>query len=165
MERAYAAATGTNDEPSHTTQDAASATETKQPQRSNGEELTKTIATTITKTTTDGQGNTLQVVVPIVLGPTDVSTGAIVTSTLDSRASSTGGPASTAASPSATASDTKPESTQDATSTAAADSQETQSPANGNGSPFENMQAGAERWLVSISMLGLGVLTTVSMWW
>jgi len=44
--------------------------------------LGTTITSTVTMTTTDQDGHTLQVLIPIVMGPTSIATGAMVTSTL-----------------------------------------------------------------------------------
>ncbi|KAH7385833.1 hypothetical protein BKA66DRAFT_440994 [Pyrenochaeta sp. MPI-SDFR-AT-0127] len=168
MEDAYAAATQTAKQPTQTkppTQPSApKQSDHKSTKGSDSEQdLTSTIRTTITRTTTDSSGNTLQVIVPVVMGPTGISTGKPITSTVDGEASSTRPSASTAASLSTTTGASGPALTQGPTSTSAGGSQATGRPANGNGSPFENMQAGAGRWVVSAPLLGLGV-TAVLFW-
>ncbi|KAF1840670.1 uncharacterized protein K460DRAFT_190691 [Cucurbitaria berberidis CBS 394.84] len=162
MESASAAATETR-EPTQTTPKAQTSTKTKKSthQTTNrsdkGQDLTSTVKTTITRTTTDGDGNTLQVIVPIVMGPTGISTGKMVTSTVEGRASSTRAPSSTPASPSPTTA----QAPSVASSSSAQSSRETERPAGGNGSPFENMQAGAGTWSVSGPLLGLGALAVL----
>ncbi|CAO2650265.1 Nn.00g015570.m01.CDS01 [Neocucurbitaria sp. VM-36] len=166
MESASAAATET-EEPSQTTPAAQASTQTESEHQTSkgsddGDDLTSTVKTTITKTTIDADGNTLQLAVPVVIGPTGISTGTVVTSTIDSRASSTGAASSTPASPSPAAEVTSVASTQGPSSTSA-NSRETERPANGNGSPFENMQAGARRWTVSGPLFGLAALAVLFM--
>ncbi|KAF1834266.1 hypothetical protein BDW02DRAFT_569283 [Decorospora gaudefroyi] len=68
----------------------------------------------------------------------------------------TASPSSTTASPSPSAHDSSP------ASTSASGSEETKTPANGNGSPFENMQAGASKRTMSVRVLGL-VTATLAM--
>ncbi|KAJ4372867.1 hypothetical protein N0V83_003158 [Neocucurbitaria cava] len=105
MASAYAAATST-EEPSQATATAQSSTKTKdsEPQTTtgsdDGQDLTSTVKTTLTQTTTDADGNTIQLVVPIIIGPSGMSTGDVVTSTVDGSASSTEAASSTIASPS-----------------------------------------------------------------
>ena len=126
------------------------------------DDLTSAVSTTITKTTIDSDGNTLQIVVPIVMDPTGISTGTIVTSTVAG-----GSPTAAISSPSPTAQPSAPAPTPSATgvssTSTSSESEETDPPANGNGSPFENMQAGAGRWTVSIPIMALGALTVLGM--
>ncbi|KAI4905937.1 hypothetical protein J4E90_011054 [Alternaria incomplexa] len=127
-----------------------------------GADLTSAISTTITKTSTDGDGNTLQIIVPIVMGPTQISTGSIITSTVAG-----GTPVSTISSPSPSAQPSAPVPTPGASFTqtsSASGSEETDPPpANGNGSPFENMQAGAGRWSLSTPGMALGAFAALVM--
>ncbi|KNG48710.1 hypothetical protein DDE82_002644 [Stemphylium lycopersici] len=122
------------------------------------EDLTSAVSTTITETTTDSAGNTLQIIVPIVMGPTSISTGSIVTSTVggSSRSHSSSAHSTTSASPSPTAQTPSPAPTADPSSTLESGSEETEPPANGNGSPFENMQADAGRWAASAAHMIMG---------
>ncbi|KAG9187066.1 hypothetical protein G6011_10174 [Alternaria panax] len=130
-----------------------------------GDGFTSPVSTTITRTTIDGDGNTLQIVVPIVVDPTGISTGNIVTSTVAGAS-----PTSAVPSPSETAQPSALATTADASSTASPPSSATGSasdeadpPTNGNGSPFENMQAGSGRWAVSLPLIAMGALTVVWM--
>jgi hypothetical protein len=124
--------------------------------------LTATLKSTVTQTTTDGSGNTLLVIIPIVVGPSGVFTGDMSTSTVT--AASSNAPSSAPATPSPSAVASPPTPTQRApSSTSAAGGQRTNSPASGNGSPFENMQASASRWAVPGPMLGLGVVAILFM--
>jgi hypothetical protein len=164
MTDAYAAASGDGSSPTTATRytHSPAKTDTPKPTNTNGsndDDPTSIITTTYTKTTTDSDGNTLQVIVPIVMGPTAISTGSTITSTVGGSMGSTEMSSSTAASPSSTAQASGP--APGTSSTSASGSEETRSPANGNGSPFENMQAGAGRWTVSVPMFGLGALAVV----
>lgn len=153
MEAAYAAATEMVEQPTQTTHLVRTSTEPKQ------NDHKSTSRTTMTRTTTDASGNTLQVVVPVVMGPTGISTGKAMTSTVNGGASSTRTSASMSASPTPTAGSFSPALTPATpSSTSAARSQATERPANGNGSPFDNMQAGAERWAVSAPLMGLSAV-------
>jgi hypothetical protein len=165
MADAYAAAGDADDEPQQHTPKPATPTSSKQSERksskggNDAQPLTSTMRSTITKTTTDSSGNTLQIVVPIVVGPSGVSTGATSTSTLSGRATSTR--ASLSASPAAAST---PNLTLLPSSTSATGSQQTRSPGGGggggSGSPFD-VPAGACRWVVSGPLLGLGILAMV----
>ncbi|OAL42922.1 hypothetical protein IQ07DRAFT_593453 [Pyrenochaeta sp. DS3sAY3a] len=163
VDSAYAAASDTDDEPLQTSVVVSSKTKTKpsNPQTTNtsddDEDLTSTVRTTMTKTTTDDNGNTLQVIIPIVMGPTGISTGDIITTTLEGKTSSS----PLLSRPSPTPGNTSPTLSLPSTSTGPA--QATERPYNGNGSPFENMQAGASKWVVSAPILGLGVLAAFCM--
>lgn len=165
VDSAYAAASGTDDdEPLQTTVVVPSKTKTKpsSPQTSNtsddldDEDLASTVRTTITKTTTNEDGNTLQVIIPIVLGPTGISTGDIVTTTLDSQTSSS----ALLSQPSLTPGNSTPTPVLPLPPTSTGGAQASERPYNGNGSPFENMQAGAGKWVISAPILGLGLLFT-----
>jgi hypothetical protein len=124
-----------------------------------GTDLTTTLKSTLTRTTTDSSGNTLLVIVPIEIGPSGVFTGDLSTSTLS--ATSTNAPSSIPASPSPSAAASSPTATRPSQSSAGA--QRTDSPASGNGSPFENMQASASKWSVSGPLLGMGALAMLFM--
>ena len=170
VEDAYAAVSSTADSPKPT--HAAPTTKPAAPKPTTttqtddhddaGADLTSAISTTITKTSTDGDGNTLQIIVPIVMGPTQISTGSIITSTVAS-----GTPVSTISSPSPSAQPSAPVPTPGASFTqtsSASGSEETDAPpppANGNGSPFENMQAGAGRWTLSTPGMALGAFAAL----
>jgi hypothetical protein len=162
MGSAYAAATDTV-EPSPTTREDQSSTMTKTPghttieESGDNEDLISETSTIATKTRIDSERNTLQILVPIVIGPTGVSTEDIVTSTIIA-ISSTGALSSPPPSPSRSAQEFSPGPTQDAFLTATPGSEETEPPARGNGSPFENMQAGAGQCTVSIALLIYGAL-------
>ncbi|KAL1791753.1 hypothetical protein ACET3X_009504 [Alternaria dauci] len=127
--------------------------------------FTSPVSTTITRTTTDGDGNTLQVIVPIVVNPTGISTGSIITSTVAGAS-----PTSTDSPPSETARPSVPAPTAGASSAASpppsatgSASDEPEAPANGNGSPFENMQAGAGRWAVPVPLMATGAFAVLWM--
>jgi hypothetical protein len=123
-----------------------------------GTDLTTTLKSTLTRTTTDSSGNTLLVIVPIEIGPSGVFTGDLSTSTLS--ATSTNAPSPVPASPSPSAAAYSPTATRPSQSSAGA--QRTDRPAS-NGSPFENMQASASKWDVSGPLLGMGVLAILFM--
>jgi hypothetical protein len=171
VDEAYAAVSSTY-EPATTTREAPPTTTAAAPRPTStddhdgddddddDDDLTSAVSTTITKTTTDGDGNTLQIIVPIVMDPTGISTGSIVTSTVAG-----GSPMPTASSPSPTAQPSAPAPTPSATrassTSTSSDSEATDPPASGNGSPFENMQAGAGTWAVSMPLMALGALTVL----
>lgn len=161
---AYAAVSAS---PSETTRRPASPTSSRKSEykSSKGDDethdFTSTISSTWTKTTTDSSGNTLQVIVPVVIGPSGVSTGVMSTSTLGGEATPTNAPSVASPLPTASAAPAPSAPTQALSSTVAAESEETESPARGNGSPFENMQADATRWVVSCPLLGLGLLAMI----
>jgi hypothetical protein len=127
--------------------------------------LTKVITSTVTTTTTDNQGRTLYIIVPIVMGPETMSVGKIVTSTAAKETSARTTPTSAAQRP--TSEDSRPAPTQaggqpqPASSTTS--SQAAKKTSNSNGSLFENMQADASRWGVSGLFVGLGVAAGVFM--
>jgi outer membrane biosynthesis protein TonB len=117
--------------------------------------VTETLTSTMVRTTTDGEGRTLEIYVPVVIGPDTMSFGKTVTSTVGGESSATEAPSSSSATPSPTAAPTQEEQPQEApSSTTSADAPERTS--NSNGSPFENMQAEAGQWRVSSLFLGLG---------
>ncbi|KAF2176745.1 hypothetical protein K469DRAFT_721949 [Zopfia rhizophila CBS 207.26] len=129
-----------------------------------GDELTSLVTTTVTQTTTDENGATLQIIVPVVMGPNTISYGKTITSSLEESASATGSPSSAAVSqsptPAASASlSTQAQQGQIASSTTS--SKKSEKTSNNNGSPFENMQAGATRWSFSGALVGLGILAGV----
>lgn len=165
MSSAYDCATATAPASSQATRKVEHSTKDsdRQTTKNNGDGLKTTVTSTLTQTTTDGDGNTLQIIVPIVMGPDTMSTGDIVTSTLDGQASATTAPSSAAASPSQTAEPSAPAPTQAQgapSSTATAETTQGRS-SNSNGSPFENMQAGAAQWSFSGVAVGLSMLAGV----
>lgn len=117
-------------------------------------ELTSTVRSTLTKTTTDSNGHTLQVIVPIAVGPSGMVTGSISTSTISGRPTTTGSPSAVTTNPPAHTS--LPELSLLPSSTAPA-------PANaggasgGNGSPFD-VSGDASRSAASLYLSSLGVL-------
>jgi len=160
---AYAAATDT----SQSTRRPAPAISSRKPEirtskASNDQGLTATLKSTLTQTTTDGSGNTLLVIIPIVVGPSGVFTGDVSTSTVTATASNGLSFIPSSASPSAAPSAPTPTQRVPPT-TSSVGAQRSDSPANGNGSPFENIQAGASKWPVSGPMLGLGAVAMLFM--
>ncbi|KAF2447681.1 hypothetical protein P171DRAFT_429300 [Karstenula rhodostoma CBS 690.94] len=154
MSSAYSCATATSATPSPTRRVGHSTQASKTlKDASNG--LDSTITSTVTLTTTNESGSTLQILIPIVMGPSTMSTGEMITSTLDSKPT---------ASPAATS------NAEAAGSTAAAPalSQPQESPASsataratniGNGSPFDlSAQGGSARWSFSAAFVGIGML-------
>ncbi|KAH7095468.1 hypothetical protein FB567DRAFT_31031 [Paraphoma chrysanthemicola] len=159
MEEAYAAASGSDDEgpgPSRTPAVASSTKKSAYKTSTAAPQLTSIIRSTFTRTTTDSSGHTVQVVVPIAVGPSGIVTGSIATSTLSGQAASTRVPSSFL--PSSSAQDSLRASSQPSTSTSAAASQRTEAPARGNGSPFENMQATGSKWTCPNPLLGFAAL-------
>ncbi|KAF2023180.1 hypothetical protein EK21DRAFT_119007 [Setomelanomma holmii] len=162
MDAAYAVASGSDDDNPLSTHTSVAVTSTKKSEHKTStrsgevQELTSTVRSTFTRTTTDSSGHTVQIVVPIAIGPSGIVTGSIATSTLSGQALSTRLPSSAVASPSATAPSTT--SLRSPAFTAPTASQRTESPARGNGSPFENMQATGCTWTFSISTVLLGTL-------
>ncbi|KAK7193652.1 hypothetical protein DPSP01_000203 [Paraphaeosphaeria sporulosa] len=158
MSSAYscATATSTSATPTTTRKDEHS-TQAPKTSKDAGSGLESTITSTITVTTTDESGSTLQVLIPIVMGPSTMTTGEMITSTLDSKPT---------ASPAATS------NAEAAGSTAAvpvpAPSQPQESPASsatakatsiGNGSPFDlSVQGGSAPLGFSASFVGFGIL-------
>ncbi|ORY02371.1 hypothetical protein BCR34DRAFT_605600 [Clohesyomyces aquaticus] len=134
---------------------------------SKGNDLTRTLTKTITQTTTDSNGATLQLIIPVIMGPNTMSYGSTITSTLGGEASSTDAPSNTAASPSPTAAPSAPPSTpaqQGQVGSSTTSSQKAGKTSSGNnGSPFENMQAGAGRWELSGAVICMSVLAGVFM--
>lgn len=165
LSSAYAAASGTSATSAQSTRKpASSAKPTKSASTTTktsdgGQALTRTYSSTVTRTTTDGSGQTLEVIVPIVAGPSGVATGSIYTSTLGETASSADTSASVASSTSTAAASSAALQTTSLTSTAAP--RQTKSPTNGDGSPFTNEQATGVVWTVSGSLLGLGAVAAL----
>ncbi|KAF2793417.1 hypothetical protein K505DRAFT_417804 [Melanomma pulvis-pyrius CBS 109.77] len=160
LSSAYAATATTSSTPPFTTR------KVEHSQKSHSYETTRavddiksTFTTTNTQTTTDKDGNTLEIIIPIIIGPKTWSTGKIVTSTLEAKA--TDSPSSGAASPSVTAAPLPTQGQQVASSTTS--SQQAQRTSNSNGSPFENMQAGAGQWSVPGVEIGMGLLAGLFM--
>ncbi|KAF2003330.1 hypothetical protein P154DRAFT_103709 [Amniculicola lignicola CBS 123094] len=161
------AASGTTTETSapFTTHKVQHSQKSESPKTNGGHQLTKFITTTMTQTKTDDNGNTLQIIIPFVMGPSTTSYGKPITSTLDGKDDSSTPPASSssaaAASPSSTPqvtplASTQPPQGQVASSTTS--STKAQQTSKSNGSPFENMQAGASQWSVPRALIGMGVL-------
>lgn len=154
MDEAYAAASDT--EPS-----APNPTNSKKPDqttskaRSEALELTSIIRSTLTQTKTDSNGNILQVVVPIAIGPSGIVTGSFSTSTMSGQATTTS--ATTSLSQSAEPSLPELSLFSPLTPTAAPQRTGTGSSSGGNGSPFD-MAGTASKWTISIPLLGLGAL-------
>ncbi|KAF2019091.1 hypothetical protein BU24DRAFT_405804 [Aaosphaeria arxii CBS 175.79] len=165
LSSAYAAATATSEPSPSTTRTTHHNPKPTSKEKENT--LTKVITTTLTTTSTDQDGNTLQVVVPILIGPSGLSSGKPVTSTINASKTINVDPASsTPASPSPTPDVSSPTSTQDqqpqVESTAEAKpTNKGSGGSNSNGSPFENMQAGASQWGLSRLAAGLGLLAGI----
>ncbi|KAL1607890.1 hypothetical protein SLS60_002828 [Paraconiothyrium brasiliense] len=153
LSSAYACATATTSATPSSTRKVEHSTQGSETSKLSGNGLKSTITSTVTVTTTNDNGNTLQVLIPIVMGPSTITTGDMVTSTLESKPT---------ASPAATS------NADAAASTAAAPSQPKQSSASsataqatniGNGSPFDlSAQGGSTRWSFSAALVGFGVL-------
>lgn len=117
-------------------------------------ELESTITSTVTLTSTNDDGNTVQVLIPIEMGPSTMITGEIVTRTLDSEATATSY-AEAASTPTAAA----PSQTQDSPS-----STSTARESNiGNGSPFD-LSAGGGGSHLGFSMAACGVGILLGLW-
>jgi len=151
MDEAYAAASGTTPNPTNSKKP----DQTTSKARSEALELTSVIRSTLTQTTTDSNGNTLQVVVPIAIGPSGIVTGSFSTSTLSGQATTTS--ATTPMSPLAEPSLPELSLFSPLTPTAAPQRTGTGSSRGGNGSPFD-MAGTASKWTISIPLLGLGAL-------
>ncbi|KAH7414015.1 hypothetical protein DE146DRAFT_750191 [Phaeosphaeria sp. MPI-PUGE-AT-0046c] len=119
----------------------------------NAPELTSIVRSTLTKTTTDSNGHTLQVVVPIAVGPSGIVTGSMSTSTLSGSATPTGTPPALTTRPPADTS--LPELSLLPSSTAGPPSNG--GAAAGNGSPFD-VSAAQSRFTVPACMSGVSVL-------
>ncbi|KAF2108563.1 hypothetical protein BDV96DRAFT_652815 [Lophiotrema nucula] len=161
MSSAYDCATATASVAPLTTREVQHSSESGGQKTKGGDSITATVTSTITRTTTDGDGHTIQLVIPIVMGPGILSQGPTSTSTLDEDASSTDSPSSSGASASSTPGVTASASTQAQQSQVASSttsSKAAQKTSNNNGSPFENMQAGAERFVFSGTLVGLGAV-------
>lgn len=129
-------------------------------QENNGHKTTKeasnglesTVTSTVTLTTTNGEGSTLQVLIPIVMGPSTMTTGEIITSTLDSK--STASPAASSTPEPVAAAPTQAQDSSSPSATA----KETNI---GQGSPFDISQGGAAHWDFSGALAGAGLLLGV----
>ncbi|KAL5419351.1 hypothetical protein PMIN03_000542 [Paraphaeosphaeria minitans] len=156
MSSAYACAVATSTSTSTTpspTRKVEHSTQAPKTSTDAGKGLESTVTSTVTVTTTNKSGSTLQVLIPIVLGPSTMTTGEMITSTLDSKP---------------TASRVATSNAEAVGSTAAAPSQPQVSPASsataqatniGNGSPFDlSAQGGSARWGFSTSFVGIGML-------
>ncbi|KAF2866676.1 hypothetical protein BDV95DRAFT_611357 [Massariosphaeria phaeospora] len=163
MSGAYVACTSTKAAPQPTTRKAEHSTKPTEHKTTKGADLRSAVSSTIIKTTTDKDGNTLLLMVPIVIGPhTAIETGRIITSTVENEPSITSTPAASSvpASPSSAAETAAPRTTQPPPAPPAEPTQRT---GEGNGSPFENMQAGATQWRFSGALVGLGALAGIFM--
>ncbi|KAF1953272.1 hypothetical protein CC80DRAFT_537513 [Byssothecium circinans] len=124
-----------------------------------------TATTTVTQTSTDNDGHTLQIVQPVVMGPSTISTGDAITSTIKASSSSSSSSSSASASPSQTAqatsaAPTQPQSVPSSSATVAP----TQRVSNSGGSPFDNMQAAsASHWRFSGSAVALSFIASLFM--
>jgi hypothetical protein len=144
MSSAYACATATatSATPSFT-RNVEHSTQASKTSKGLGNGLESTIISTVTVTTTDESGNTLQLLIPIVMGPSTMTTGEMMTSTLGSKP--TASPAATSNAEAAAS-----------TSTASSRAQATNI---GNGSPFDlSAQGGSARWSFSVAFVGSGML-------
>jgi hypothetical protein len=154
MDEAYAAASDTEPSAPNPT-NSRKADQTTSRARSEAPEVTSIIRSTLTQTTTDSNGNTLQVVVPIAVGPSGIVTGSFSTSTMSGQATTTS--ATTSLGPLAEPSLPELSLFSPLTPTAAPQRTGTGSSSGGNGSPFD-MAGTASRWSIPIPLLGLGVL-------
>jgi len=153
LDRAYSVDKATA---STTTKKADNTQKTQTHKTTKAEDLKSTVTTTLTQTKTDKDGHTLVVIIPIVMGPNTISTGKMVTSTLEPK--STDATSSNPASPSTTA-PPLPASTQEQSSLPTSTSPPSGGRvSNSNGSPFENMQAGASRCGISVALFGIGLV-------
>ncbi|PVI05917.1 hypothetical protein DM02DRAFT_650214 [Periconia macrospinosa] len=127
-------------------------------------EFKSTVTSTVTMTSVDDDGHTLRIIQPVAMGPSTLSSGKAVTSTLNGSSSSSTSSASSsstaaAASPSQSAQVSSPAPTQTAPSGAPSSTQKAD---NGGGSPFVNMQASdATRWCFSGPIMALGFIAGV----
>lgn len=154
LDNAYACATASTVS-TRKVEHSATATST----RGGGTELSATTSSAFTQTTTDGDGHTLELVVPIVMGPNTMYTGKTSTKTIDgssTTATTTSTTVSTGSIVSTTAIPTQAQSASPSPSTPTAQATQ-KSPASGNGTPFENMQASATRFGMSGIVAGLGL--------
>lgn len=132
--------------------------------RSEDTKLSATTSSMFTQTTTDGDGHTLQLVVPIIMGPNTMYTGKTVTKTIEnsSTAPTTSTTSSAETTISTTADPTQGQGASPSSSTPTAQATQ-KAPASGNGTPFENMQASAGRFGVSSIVAGLSCLVAAFM--
>ncbi|KAF1974986.1 hypothetical protein BU23DRAFT_597951 [Bimuria novae-zelandiae CBS 107.79] len=154
---AYACATATTPASTATpspTRKVPHSTQTRQTTKEANNGLESTITSTVTLTTTNGDGNTVQVLIPIEMGPSTMITGEIITSTLGSESNSV--PATTSnAEPATEPTSALPSQTQNSPS-----SSSTARPTNiGNGSPFDlSTGEGAAQRGLSASLYGAFIL-------
>jgi hypothetical protein len=123
-------------------------------------ELTAVFTSTKTMTTTNADGQTLQIMVPVIMGPSTISFGKTVTSTLSGEATTTS-PTSGPPSPSPTSKAAAPVSTEGGAASSTTSAQGPKKTSNANGSLFENAQAGASRW--GLSTVGVGMAFVVGL--
>ncbi|KAF2729770.1 hypothetical protein EJ04DRAFT_555874 [Polyplosphaeria fusca] len=160
MDSASAACETTSTEAPSSTSEGQHSHKSDDKTKTHGGALTGSVTSTMTKTTTDGHGNTLELIIPVVMGPGTFSYGKTVTSTIQADATSAAA-TSAAASPSQTADTPAPTSTvaqEGQAESSTTSSQAAQRTSNSNGSPFENMQAGAGRYGLSGALVALGAV-------
>ncbi|KAF2264006.1 hypothetical protein CC78DRAFT_259895 [Lojkania enalia] len=169
---AYVAVTATGGpEPVTTREVQHSKTEVSNSRSGEGDSITAIVTSTLTRTTMDDDGNTLQLFIPVVVGPNTINYGKTITSMVEAEPSSTDAPSSAAASPSQTPEVPAPASTQvpqDQSQSPTAPAEEPQRTSNSNDDVnndmlFENMQAGAGRWSVPGILIGMGVVAGIFM--
>ena len=161
MSSAYDCATATTSIAPLTTREVQHSSQSGGQKTKGGDSMTAIVTSTITRTTTDDEGHTIQLVIPIVMGPGTLSQGPTSTSTLEEDVSSTDTPSSSDASANSTPGVTASASSQAqqgqlASSTTSSNAAKKTS--SNNGSPFDNMQAGAERFSFSGTLIGLGAV-------
>jgi hypothetical protein len=154
IDSAFACATATTAAPPMTTRQVEHSTTTHR----GDSELRETTRSIYTQTTKDEEGHTVELVVPIIIGPNTMFTGKIVTNTMvnNPMTTVTSSVASTTQVPGPTSAE--PTQAQGVSSSTAAAQATQADPASGNGSPFENMQAGASQFGFSGAVIGLGLL-------
>jgi hypothetical protein len=166
MDDAYAAAadsdSDSDDEPSRSTHTPAPTTSKQKTAKTSNvaTELTNTIRSTFTTTTTDSNGNTLQIVVPVVIGPSRIDTGAPSTSTMSGQVTSSAAPSS--AHTSLTPEPSLPSLMLLPASTSAPGSQRVGGSAGGSGSPFD-VSTGASQSTAPGVLLALGAFAILYM--
>lgn len=122
---------------------------------SNG--LESTITSTVTLTTTNADGNTVQLLIPIAMGPSIMTTGEIMTRTLESESTWT----------QAATSDVQPAAEPTAAGPLPTQGSPSPSPTSretnlGDGSPFDLSVSGeAAHWRLSRGLAGAGVMLGV----
>ncbi|KAF2272551.1 uncharacterized protein EI97DRAFT_203879 [Westerdykella ornata] len=120
-------------------------------------DLTATVTSTFTATTTNEEGQTLQIIVPVVIGRETISYGKTTTSTLEKK-TTVESVASATARPTVRITSAGPTQTEAQATSTTLTSKAAQRTSNSNGSPFENMQAEAGRHEVPGIFTGLGAV-------